>query len=72
MLNVMHRSTLSQSNIAVMLGTLGKTLSYISAQLLVTDVEFRVMNYAAVFLAHINCFQVSNECLHLTGRILSR
>ena len=58
MLNIMESSTLGQSNIAVVLMTVGKSSQFISMQILDTSTKFKSMTYIGAFLGHFNCLQV--------------
>ena len=59
MLNIMEYSTLGQSNIAVVLMTVGKTFQFVAMQIIRTPVKFKSMIYVGAFLGHINCLQVA-------------
>ena len=59
MLNIMEYSTLGQSNIAVVLMTVGKTFQFVAMQIIRTPVKFKSMIYVGALLGHINCLQVA-------------
>lgn len=61
MLNILEQSTLGQSNIAVVLMTVGKTFQFVPMQILETSVKFKSMVYVGAFLGHFNCLQVSTK-----------
>ena len=60
MLNIMECSTLGQSNIAVVLMTVGKTFQFIPMQILETSAKFKSMIFVGAFLGHFNCLQVTH------------